>query len=68
MASSSFTLKMQTAFTAYLHSIVLYKMIYSKEFINALFQSLVAVGCRIAQFLLNTDQLVVLGHTIGTRK
>ena len=31
-----------------------------------LLQSLVTVGRCVAQFLLDADQLVVLGHAIGT--
>lgn len=56
--------KMQASFTAYLHSVDLSQMIYS----NTLFQSFVAVGSCIAQFLLNTDELIVFGHAVGTRK
>ena len=41
-------------------------MIYSKKANNTLFQSFVAVGSRIAQFLLNTDELIVFGHAVGT--
>ena len=43
-------------------------MIYSKKANNTLFQSFVAVDSRIAQFLLNTDELIVFGHAVGTRK
>jgi len=41
-------------------------MIYSKKANNTLFQSFVAVGSRIAQFILNTDELIVFGHAVGT--
>ena len=40
-------------------------MIYSKKANNTLFQSFVAVGSRIAQFLLNTDELIVFGHAVA---
>lgn len=60
--------KMQASFTAYLHSVDLSQMIYSKKANNTLFQSFVAVDSRIAQFLLNTDELIVFGHAVGTRK
>ena len=64
-----FYITMQASFTAYLHfQVVLLLMIYSKEFIDALFQSLVAIGRCIAKLLFNTDKLIVLGHTVGTRK
>ena len=39
-----------------------------KKTVNALFQSLVTIGCCIAKLLLDTDQLIVLSHAVGTRK
>ena len=40
-------------------------MIYSKKANNTSFQSFVAVGSRIAQFLLNTDELIVFDHAVA---
>ena len=65
-----FYITMQASFTAYLHFQVVFIIndLFKRSFINALFQSLVAIGRCIAKLLFNTDKLIVLGHTVGTRK
>ena len=33
---------------------------------SGLFQFLVTILCRTAEFFFNTDELIVLGHAVGT--